>query len=61
MTEEGQEQLYSTRTKGDEMLLLNGVPEEQEKVDDGAAVRPRENREEDDGDFGSVERMSKMR
>ena len=43
------------------MLLLNGVPEEQEKVDDGAVVRPRENREEDDGDFGSVERMSKMR
>ena len=42
MIEKGQEQLYSTRTKGDETLLLTGVPEEQEKVDDRQQVKPRD-------------------
>ena len=42
MTEEGQKQLYSTRTKGDEVLLLNGVPEEQENVDDRLQVKSRD-------------------
>ena len=44
MTEEGQKQLYSTRTKEDEVLLLNGVPEEQENVDDRQQVKLRDDR-----------------
>ena len=44
VTEEGQKQLYSTRTKEDEVLLLNGVPEEQENVDDRQQVKLRDDR-----------------
>ena len=42
MTEEGLEQLYSTRTKGDEVLLQNEVPKEQEEVDDQQQMEPRD-------------------
>ena len=42
MTEGGLEQLYSTRTKGDEVLLQNEVPKEQEEVDDQQQMEPRD-------------------